>query len=90
VVYRVDSKSSFYGVYIFGDYTSKRIWGLKQERGSLKTIRQIAASPQSITAFSRDEQGNLYVVGYEGMVYQLDLSSAKFDEPVQGFVSSSE
>lgn len=26
-VYRGDKQSSFYGVYIFGDYQSKRIWG---------------------------------------------------------------
>ena len=79
-VYRGDPRSSFYGVYVFGDYTSKRIWGLTQENRTLKTIRQIATSPQAITAFSTDEQGNIYVVGYEGMIYQLDFSGTRFDE----------
>src|SRR5207249_5869405 len=40
-VYRGNPRSSFYGIYICGDYTSKRIWGLTQENRSLKTIRQI-------------------------------------------------
>lgn len=83
-VYRADPKSPFYGVYIFGDYTSKRIWGLTQENGTLKTIRQIALSPQSITAFCTDEKGNIYVVGQEGMIYLLDFTSGSFEVGAPG------
>jgi putative heme-binding domain-containing protein len=78
-VYRGDKASSFYGVYICGDYTSKRIWGLTQENRVLKTIRQIAISPQFIASFGADEAGNIYVVGYEGMVYRMDFNSTAFD-----------
>lgn len=81
-VYRGDKRSSFYGVYIFGDHQSKRIWGLTQDNRSLKTIRQLANSPQAITSFATDAQGRIYVVGYEGMIYQLDFTGAKFDEAV--------
>jgi glucose/arabinose dehydrogenase len=79
-VFRGDKRSSFYGVYVFGDYQSKRIWGLTQNNRSLKTIRQIATSPQAITAFTTDERGNIYVVGYQGMIYRLDLNGAQFEE----------
>lgn len=82
-VYRGDKHSSFYGIYIFGDYQSKRIWGLTQDHGSLKAIRHLATAPQAITAFATDEQGALYVVGYQGMIYQLDLTGATFDAPVE-------
>ena len=78
-VYRGDKMSSFYGVYICGDYTSKRIWGLTQENRVLKTIRQIAVSPQVIASFGTDQAGNIYVVGYEGMVYRIDFDSSDFD-----------
>lgn len=83
-VYRGDKHSSFYGVYVFGDHQSKRIWGLTQEHGSLQTIRHLATAPQAITAFATDEQGGLYVVGYQGMIYQLDFAATKFDAPVGG------
>lgn len=83
-VYRGDKRSSFYGVYIFGDHQSKRIWGLTQDHGSLRTIRQLAIAPQAITAFATDEQGGLYVVGYQGMIYQLDFAGTTFEEPVRG------
>ena len=81
-VYRGDKHSSFYGVYVFGDYQSKRIWGLTQDHRSLKIIRQLATAPQAITSFATDEKGGMYVVGYQGMIYQLDFTGAKFDEPV--------
>jgi glucose/arabinose dehydrogenase len=78
-VYRAQPKSPFYGVYIFGDYESRRIFGLTQEKGQLKDIRQIGTSPQRIVSFGRDEAGKLYVVGYEGTIYRMDLSTARFE-----------
>ena len=77
-VYRGDKASSFYGVYVCGDYNSKRIFGLTQENGALKTARQIGTIPQRLVSFSEDEAGNLYAVGYEGMIFQIDFSGADF------------
>jgi putative heme-binding domain-containing protein len=82
-MYRGDKRSSFYGVYVCGDYTSHRIFGLKQQDGTLQAVRQIGASPQGIASFGTDERGGIYVVGYEGTVYQLDFSEANFDEGVR-------
>ncbi|HEY7119006.1 MAG TPA: PQQ-dependent sugar dehydrogenase, partial [Tepidisphaeraceae bacterium] len=78
-VYRAKRDSSFYGVYIFGDYQSSRIFGLTQERGVLKTLRQIGRSPEHAVSIGRDNQGELYVVGYEGTIYRLDLDGATFE-----------
>jgi len=79
-VYRADKQSSFYGVYVFGDYASKRIFGMTQENGSLKAVRQIGTLPQGLVSFGTDEAGRIYAVGYEGMIYQLDFSETRFDE----------
>jgi hypothetical protein len=78
-VYRGDKRSSFYGVYVCGDYTSRRIFGLRQRNRQLEVVRQIGISPQSIASFGQDEQGNLYVVGYKGMIYKIDFSDAVFE-----------
>ncbi len=79
-VYRGNSKSSFYGVYIFGDFESRRIWGLTQEARKLITIRQLATSPARIASFGEDHQGELYLVGYDdGMIYKLDLQTSVFE-----------
>jgi glucose/arabinose dehydrogenase len=77
-VYRGDKHSSFYGVYICGDFNSKRIFGVTQRNGSLKTVRQIARFPQRLVSFSEDEAGNIYAVGYEGMIYRLDFTASRF------------
>jgi putative heme-binding domain-containing protein len=79
-VYRGDKRSSFYGVYVCGDYTSHRIFGLKQRDRALQVVRQIGIAPQGIASFATDERGEIYVVGYEGMVYKLDLTGTSFDD----------
>jgi putative heme-binding domain-containing protein len=78
-VYRADSKSSFYGVYVFGDFQSQRIWGLRQEAGKLKQIRQLVVAPQRVVSFGRDSSGELYVVGYEGTIYRIRFEESAFE-----------
>lgn len=78
-VYRADSHSSFYGKYIFGDYESRRIFAMTQQDRTLKEIRQIGVAPQRIVSFGQDLEGNIYVVGYEGILYKIDFSSARFE-----------
>ena len=78
-VYRGDKQSSFYGVYVCGDYSSKRIFGVTQENGILKSARQIGTLPQGLVSFGTDEAGQIYAVGFEGMIYQLDFSETRFD-----------
>ncbi|MHB8524246.1 MAG: PQQ-dependent sugar dehydrogenase [Limisphaerales bacterium] len=77
-VYRANRRSSFYGVYIFADYQSQRLFGLMQTHRVLNTIRQIGMAPQRVVSFGRDARGELYVVGYDGMIYQLDFHEAVF------------
>ena len=78
-VFRGDKSSSFYGVYVCGDYNSKRIFGITQQGGALKTARQIGSIPQRLVSFSEDEAGNLYAVGYEGMIYRIDFNEGRFE-----------
>ncbi|HWA09676.1 MAG TPA: PQQ-dependent sugar dehydrogenase [Opitutaceae bacterium] len=78
-VYRGDKNSPFYGVYIFGDYTSQRVFGLTQENRTLKTVLQIGKAPEPLDSFGTDEQGNIYTVGYTGMIYKIDFSGATFE-----------
>jgi putative heme-binding domain-containing protein len=77
-VYRADAKSSFYGVYVCGDYESKRIFGLTQEGRALAKVRQIGRAPQRIVSFGRGARGELYLLGYEGTVYEMDFAPARF------------
>jgi putative heme-binding domain-containing protein len=77
-VYRGNTKSAFYGVYILGDYQSRRIFGLTQKDRVLNKIRQLCVAPQSVVSFGCDLDGEIYVVGYEGTLYKLELGKAEF------------
>lgn len=78
-VYRGNTQSSFYGVYIFGDYQNSHVFALTQENRVLGKVRLIANAPQHVVSFGTDGQGDIYVVGYEGTIYRLDLSQARFE-----------
>ena len=78
-VYRANPASSFYGVYICADYQSARIFGLAQEHGVLKTVRQIATAPERVVSFGTGHHGELFVVGYEGTIFQINFENARFE-----------
>ena len=78
-VYRSNPRSSFQGVYVFGDYESRRIFGLTQQDRVLKMVRQIGTSPERIASFAQDEAGDLYLVGYEGTMFRMDFSASVFE-----------
>jgi len=78
-VYRGAKAPSFEGIYIFGDYETRRVWGLKEEGGKSIAVREIGEVPQHVASFGLDDQGEIYAVGYEGMIYRIDLSQSKFE-----------
>ncbi len=79
-VYRGKRNPSYEGVYIFGDFESKRVWGLTQDNRTLNKIREIGTSPDKIVSFGIDTDGELYIVGYDtGRVYQIHLDDSVFE-----------
>lgn len=78
-VYRGDPKSSFFGVYICADFQTRHVFGLTREDKLLKTIRRIGLAPQRAVSFGCGEKGELYLVGYDGTIFEMDLSAGKFE-----------
>ncbi len=80
-VYRGDPTSPFYGVYLFGDFTTKRILGFKKDIAGPVAVTDLASAPMEMTGFTVDSQNNFYLVGYFGTIYQLinpDLKPGPF------------
>lgn len=77
-VYRADRDSSFHGVYIFGDYNTRRVWGLRQQGGKLLDVRELGTAPGGIASFGVDQQGELLLVTYGGTIYKLELSQTAY------------
>lgn len=78
-VYRAKKDSSYYGVFIFGDFESKKIWAMTQSERKLIKVRQIGSSPERISSFGLDENGELLVVGYAGTIFRLVLDDSVFE-----------
>ncbi len=79
-VYRGDRSSSFYGVYIFGDYNTRRVWGLRKTDASDIEVRELGTAPGGIASFGVDDQGEILLVTYGGQIFHLDLSQTSFDQ----------
>lgn len=78
-VYRGKVWSPMYGTYLYADYCSGRIWGLKQAAG-VWTQAQIEDAPFNVTTFGSDEYGELYLSDYNGgRVLRVDETYADHD-----------
>ncbi len=71
-VYRGTEIANWQGTYIYGDYLSKKIWGLVYQNGEIIKNDLIATSIPSISSFGEDEKGELYVVGHwDASIYKI-------------------
>jgi glucose/arabinose dehydrogenase len=75
-VYRGQGIASLQGTYVFGDFCSGRIWGLTPE-GQTQDGRKkfqkslLEDSDLMIASFAEDNQGEIYVIHYDGEIYKI-------------------
>ena len=84
-VYRGGRSPSYDGVYIFGDYNTRLIWGLRQQGGKLQSVYRIGAAANGIASFGTDQRGEIYLVTYKGTIYHVDLSQSVFPKTTTDF-----
>jgi uncharacterized repeat protein (TIGR03806 family) len=71
-VYHGSKQPRLKDVYLYADYVTKKIWGLKYENGQVIENKLIAECPSLISSFGQDENGEVYVVGYDGNIYAFE------------------
>lgn len=73
MVYRGRTFPVLDGIYLYGDYCSGRIWGLKNSGGPWAS-KELARTKLSISTFGEDEAGELYVADYDGGgIYRIEI-----------------
>lgn len=77
-VCRANPDSSFYGVYLFGDYNTKRLWGLRHRTGRLIDVRELATAPGGVVSFGQDDRGEPILVTYGAGIWHLDLDATEY------------
>lgn len=77
-VYRGEKLPGLEGYYIYGDYVTGLVWGLKydEKTGTVTANRPIASSKLPIMSFGEDAKGEIYLTTPLGVIYTF----AKADE----------
>jgi uncharacterized repeat protein (TIGR03806 family) len=72
VVYYGTKFPGLQGTYIYGDYSTGRIWGLRHDGRRATLHRELADTQLAITGFAIDPDGELLVIDYGGGIYRLE------------------
>jgi hypothetical protein len=72
-VYRGKKIPTLRGVYIYGDFAMGTIWGLRYEKGEVTAQWKLSKENplRSIASFAEDAEGELYVLAFDGKIYEL-------------------
>jgi glucose/arabinose dehydrogenase len=73
--YRGKKIPELVGAYVYGDFETGRIWGLRFEDGKVTANGELVeVSPRTklnIASFGEDPQGELYILAFNGRIHEL-------------------
>ena len=72
-VYHGERLPELKDVYVYGDFQSGKVWGLKYENGRITSHKELAQTPVQLVSFGEDNAGEIYLVDYQRsqQIYQL-------------------
>ena len=70
-VYRGSRLPSLYGAYVYGDYCSGRVWGLRYDGQRVTEQTLLVDSSLRISSFGEDAAGELYMLSFGGSIWRL-------------------
>ena len=71
VVYRGPSLPWLEGAYLYADYCSGELWGLRYDGESVTEHMLLNDSVRRVSAFGEDEEGEVYLLSFDGYIYRL-------------------
>ena len=70
-VYRGARLTSLAGAYVYGDFCSGKIWGLRAENGVAVEHRLLVDSSLSLSAFGENPAGELFMLSFDRKIYRF-------------------
>ena len=75
-VYRGKRFPKAQGLYVYGDYSSGKIWVLRHDQGKVTSNKLLLDTDLRISSFGEDLNGELYVLGMsKGVLYKILFES---------------
>jgi len=71
-VYRGKKLPGLEGVYVFADYISGSIWGIRFTPAKMLQYRELLRQPKNIASFAEDLDGEIYLIAFDGKIYELE------------------
>ncbi len=78
-VYHGQQFSDLQGAYIYGDYGTGRIWGLRYDGSQVTWQRELASTQMQVISFAEDPTNELLVMDYGGRIHRLEPNPAQDD-----------
>lgn len=75
-VYRGTRLPGIQGAYVYGDWATGKIWGLRTNDSGGVTVNELVDTPYQIVAFGEDNSGEIYIVDYAGTLLRLAPNAA--------------
>lgn len=88
VVYRGKKLPELVGHYIYGDYSTGKIWAIKHENGVTSPPKLIADTTLAITSFAADLDGEIVITDHkrdDGGLYRLERNDPAASEAPNPF-----
>jgi mono/diheme cytochrome c family protein len=83
-VYRGPRLPDLVGAYVYGDWSTGRVWGIKHDGTKALWHRELVDTPFNITGFGTDHAGELYVID-QGSGFHRFEPTTEADRPTQPF-----
>ncbi len=71
-VYRSTRLPGLVGAYIYGDWSTGRVWGIKHDGTRAVWHRELVDTPFNITGFGTDHAGEMYLIDHGGGFYRFE------------------
>jgi glucose/arabinose dehydrogenase len=81
VVYRGAKLPALRGAYVYGDWSTGRVWGLRHKAGRVTWHQELASSTLQITGFGLDSRGELLIADHGGGLYRLEPMPREANPP---------
>jgi glucose/arabinose dehydrogenase len=83
-VYRGKRSPDLVGAYVYGDWSTGRVWGIKHDGTKAIWHRELVDTPFNITGFGTDHAGEMYVIDHKGGFYRFEPTTDA-DRPTRPF-----